>query len=237
MSLPLFICSTTPYPRARACGGCAARAASCAAPALGAPTPRAPRRPAPGPRASRSPGACIVCFLCFQRGRLNFKVTRIHIPHIERALVCNKSGGGRTETDQRNGQTRTHAPRTHARAAQTNLQPRKNACACLAYVTTLVTISAEAKGIYRPGQRAAGAAGSEPVHRLDQSDRISCTDSVKPLRALGANSTSCVCMVWVGVRAAGLLARGGDKQSTRGQGSRTCLTCKERAHALMFTGG
>ena len=109
--------------------------------------------------------------------------------------------------------------------------------ACLAYVTTLVTISAEAKGIYRPGQRAAGAAGSEPVHRLDQSDRISCTDSVKPLRALGANSTSCVCMVWVGMIAAGLLARGGDKQSTRGQGSRTCLTCKERARALMFTGG
>ena len=156
--------------------------------------------------------------------------------HILIHSVSNKSGGGRT--DQRKGQTRTR--RTHARtrrSKQIYSQEKRVRGACLAYVTTLVTISAEAKGIYRPGQRAAGAAGSEPVHRLDQSDRISCTDSVKPLRALGANSTSCVCMVWVGVRAAGLLARGGDEQSTRGQGSRTCLTCKERAHALMFTGG
>ena len=156
-----------------------------------------------------------------------------HITHTR--SVSNKSGGGRTNQNAtakagRHARTCTHAPQRKPTA-------KKNARACLAYVTTLVTISAEAKGIYRPGQRAAGAAGSEPVHRLDQSDRISCTDSVKPLRALGANSTSCVCMVWVGVRAAGLLARGGDKQSTRGQGSRTCLTCKERAHALMFTGG
>lgn len=68
------------------------------------------------------------------------------------------------------------------------------------HVTTLVKISDEAKGIYRPGQRAAGVAGSEPLHRLDQSDRISCTVTVKPLRALGANSISCVCMAWVGVK-------------------------------------
>ena len=145
---------------------------------------------------------CCVLFYV-QRG---IKVTL----HILIACLISQAEGAHGPTQRAD----THA-RTHARAANKSTA-KKNACACLAYVTTLVTISAEAKGIYKPGQRVAGAAGSEPVHRLDQSDRISCTDSVKPLRALGANSTSCVCMVWVGVRAAGLLARGGDEQSTRG---------------------
>jgi hypothetical protein len=66
-------------------------------------------------------------------------------------------------------------------------------------LTALVTISAEAKEIYRPKQ---SAAGTEAVYRLDQSDLISCTASVKPLGSLGANSTICVWAgcVWVGVR-------------------------------------
>jgi len=90
---------------------------------------------------------------------------------------------------------RTHA-RTHTTGAQYMCRPTTRVRLRL---TALVTISAEAKEIYRPKQ---SAAGTEAVYRLDQSDLISCTASVKPLGSLGANSTICVWAgcVWVGVR-------------------------------------
>ena len=77
--------------------------------------------------------------------------------------------------------------RTHARTRRTRRKcTGQHRRVCLR-APTLVATFAEAKEIYR-----ANRAGTEAVYRLDQSDRISCTASVKPLGSSGANSTSCI---------------------------------------------